>query len=354
MNETQRDIIGIAFSLTIIGLAAFVTHRFFLPLAWAGILCIATWPLYEKLLPILGKRPIPAALLLTLAMAAAFVIPALLGLRQAIEQAPLMAKFIADANNNGIPPPDALSRIPFFGQHIQDWWLATLSQPHGLSHLFSEDSVSRFRSAREILRTLGTQLVRRLVDFAFSFLCLFFFYKDGHALQRQLAGVGSRWFGERRWNRYVKNVPSAIRATVNGLVLVGLGEGMLIGIGYAIAGLRSPALWAALTGILAIIPFGAPIAFLSAAALLAANGNTAAAMLIAVWGTIVLFIADHFIRPTIIGNATRLPFLAVLFGILGGVEMLGLVGLFIGPVVMALFITLWHESNSSAEFLRDS
>ena len=59
----------------------------------------------------------------------------------------------------------------------------------------------------------------------------------------------------------------------------------------------------------------------------------------------VLFIADHFVRPTMIGSATKLPFLAVLFGILGGVETMGLVGLFIGPVVMTLFVTLWHEED---------
>jgi predicted PurR-regulated permease PerM len=60
---------------------------------------------------------------------------------------------------------------------------------------------------------------------------------------------------------------------------------------------------------------------------------------------VVLFIADHFVRPTMIGSATKLPFLAVLLGILGGVETLGLVGLFIGPVVMTLFVTLWHEEK---------
>lgn len=114
----------------------------------------------------------------------------------------------------------------------------------------------------------------------------------------------------------------------------------LIGIGYSFSGISSPALWAALTGVLAILPFGAPVAFLSAAAMFASEENSSAAIGIAAWGSIVVFIADHFIRPVIIGNATRLPFLAVLFGIFGGLETFGLVGLFIGPVLMVLFITL--------------
>ena len=113
------------------------------------------------------------------------------------------------------------------------------------------------------------------------------------------------------------------------------------------AGLSSPALWGAVTGILAIIPFGAPVAFLAAAGVLAVSGSVAGAVAVAAWGMVALFVADHFVRPGMIGNATRLPFLAVLFGILGGVETLGLVGLFIGPVVMVLFVTLWYEVHPS-------
>jgi len=144
-------------------------------------------------------------------------------------------------------------------------------------------------------------------------------------------------------------VPVAVRATVNGLVLVGLAEGVLLGIGYQFAGVPSAMLWAAVTGILAIIPFGAPLAFGAAAALLAWQGSTVAAIAIVILGVVVLFVADHFVRPTMIGNATQLPFLAVLLGILGGVETLGLIGLFIGPVVMTLFVTLWHEARAFRE-----
>jgi predicted PurR-regulated permease PerM len=136
-----------------------------------------------------------------------------------------------------------------------------------------------------------------------------------------------------------------VRATVNGLVLVGLAEGVLLGIGYQFAGVPSAVLWAAATGVLAIIPFGAPLAFGAVALLLLYQGNTAAAIAIVALGAVVLFVADHFVRPTIIGNATKLPFLAVLLGILGGVETLGLIGLFVGPVAMTLFVTLWHEEK---------
>ena len=345
MTETQRDILSAGFSLTLIALAAFVMQRFFLPLIWAGILCVATWPLYLRLRQRLGRRPVAAALLLTIICACVFIVPTLLGVAQAAREAPELASFVADANNEGIAPPAFLATLPMAGSAINDWWLATLSQPHGLSHLFSGSGMGGFHSARDMLKILGTGILRRMVDFGLAFLCLFFFYKDGEALRRQITAIGSHCFSEQRWSRYAQKIPTAIRATVNGLVLVGLAEGVLIGTGYVLAGLPSPVLWAAATGVLAIIPFGAPVAFLSAAALLVFNDHVPAAIAVTVWGTIVLFVADHFVRPSMIGNATRLPFLAVLFGILGGVETMGLVGLFIGPVVMVLFTTLWYEAN---------
>lgn len=349
MTDTQRDLLSAGFSLTVIALAAFVMQRFFLPLVWAGILCVATWPLYRRVRAALGGRAILAAALLTLACACVFVVPVLLGLTQAARQAPQVANFLVGANNNGVAPPDFLSGIPLAGPAIHDWWLATLSQPHGLAHLFSESGVGGFHSASDMLKAFGSKIFHRLVDFGLAFLCLFFFYKDGEALRRQIDAIGSHCFSGHRWERYAQKVPTAIRATVNGLVLVGLAEGVLIGIAYAFAGLASPALWAFGTGVLAIIPFGAPLAFLSAAALLVFNGSLGGAIGVALWGTLVLFVADHFVRPGMIGNATRLPFLAVLFGILGGVETLGLVGLFIGPVVMVLFMTLWYEADLFAD-----
>lgn len=349
MNDSQRGLFSSAFSLLVIGLAAFVTQRFFLPLVWAAILCIATWPLYRKLLERSGGRSVIAAILLTVLMACVFLIPALLGLAQVIEQASVAATFFANANNNGIAPPAALQRIPLISDYIQQWWQVTLAQPHGLTHLFSENSVGKFVSASGVLKSIGSQLFHRLLDFGFVFLCLFFFYKDGLALNRQIVQIGARCFGQQRWDHFYQKIPTAIRATVDGLVLVGLGEGLLIGIAYAFAGLHSPALWGAATGVLAIVPFGAPVVFLSAAALLLADGHTAAAIGITLWGTAVLFVADHLIRPSVIGSATRLPFLAVLFGIVGGLETMGLVGLFIGPVIMVLLTTLWREAVGANE-----
>jgi predicted PurR-regulated permease PerM len=345
MTETQRDVLSAGFSLAIIGASLFVTQRFLLPLLWAAILCIATWPLYRRALAACGGREMLAAALVTLLGAVVFITPLALGAAQAAHEAPGLARLVASANTDGLAAPVWLHRIPLAGDAIYDWWQATLGQPHGLAHLLHDGSMGRMQSASEVLKRVGSGVLHRLIDVAFAFLCLFFFYKDGAALQRQVDSIGAHMIGDARWTLFALKVPVAVRATVNGLVLVGLAEGVLLGIGYELAGVPSAVLWAAATGVLAIIPFGAPLAFGAVALLLAWQGATVAAIAIAVWGGIVLFAADHFVRPAMIGNATQLPFVAVLLGILGGVETLGLIGLFVGPVVMTLFVTLWHEER---------
>lgn len=343
----QPSFYGTAFSLIVILLAAYITQRFFLPLLWASILAIATWPLYIRVIRFIGARRVTTALVTTVVVAAVFIVPLLFVAAQATKNAPIVAHYVSSANTNGIPTPAFLTKIPLAGEYLSEWWSTTVAQPHGIAHLFSNIPSRRLSSAGDLLREFGGHIFHGVIEFGFVILCLFFFYLNGISLRRQIDAMGTQRLGIERWQRYARKIPAAIQSTVNGLVLVGIGEGILLGISYMIAGVPSPVLWGALTAALAIIPFGAPVAYLAAAALLLAQGNTAAAVGVAVWGTIVLGIADHVVRPRIIGGRTKVPFLPVLFGILGGVETLGLIGLFVGPVVMALFVTLWREPAES-------
>ena len=134
-----------------------------------------------------------------------------------------------------------------------------------------------------------------------------------------------------------------VRGTVDGLVLMGLAEAILLGIAYAVAGVPHPALFGVLTGLLSAIPFASPLVFIGAGAWLLTQSEIGAAIGVVAFGSVVVFIADHFVRPVLIGGSTRLPFVWVLLGILGGVESFGLLGLFLGPVLLAVLITLWRE-----------
>lgn len=347
MNARQQGASAWMFSLFIVLAAAFVAQRFFLPLTWSAILGIATWPLYLRVVDACGKRRLLAAIMTVTGVAIVFLIPLLLFAQQAIRQAPALASLLEQTNAQGLPAPGWLAQLPIVGSAVTEWWTSTLAQPQGLAHLIRYGAQGSAHSASDMVHRFGAQLFHRTLDVGLAFVFLFFVYKDGAALARQLALFGERSIGSTRWSLYSNKVPAAIRATVNGLVLVGLAEGVLMGIGYEIAGVKSAALWGAASGVLGIIPFGAPLVFLSASALLYVQGHTSAAVAIACLGVLILFVADHVVRPKMIGSTTQLPFLPVLIGILGGVEVLGLVGLFLGPVAMTLFVTLWHEAPNS-------
>jgi predicted PurR-regulated permease PerM len=145
MTETQRSVLSACFSLAIILFALFVTQRFVLPLLWAAILCIATWPLYRRALRMLGNREILAAALVTVLAALVFITPLVLGVASAAHQAPALAQLVASANTDGLAAPAWLLRIPMAGDAIHNWWQATLGQPHGLAHLLQDGSVGRMQ-----------------------------------------------------------------------------------------------------------------------------------------------------------------------------------------------------------------
>jgi predicted PurR-regulated permease PerM len=149
--------------------------------------------------------------------------------------------------------------------------------------------------------------------------------------------------------RVGRQIIASIHGTVDGLVLVGLGEGVVLGVVYALAGVPHPTVFGAVTAVAAMVPFAAGVAVGLAALLLAANGSVAAALVVLAAGLVVTFTADHFIRPVLIGGQTKLPFIWVLLGILGGVEVWGLLGLFLGPAIMAALILLWREWAGVAE-----
>jgi len=171
---------------------------------------------------------------------------------------------------------------------------------------------------------------------------VFFVFRHSDTLLRQMKVVGDRLLGPPA-QRFGIVAAQAVRGTVDGLLLVGIGEGVLIGIAYAVADVPHPALLGAVTGLFAAVPFAAPVVFIGAGLWLLTQSQTIAAVALVAFGASVMFIADHFVRPVLIGGSTRLPFVWVLLGIFGGLESFGLLGLFVGPALLTVLVTLWRE-----------
>jgi predicted PurR-regulated permease PerM len=229
--------------------------------------------------------------------------------------------------------------LPVGSQAATNWWQENLANPDSANALLKRARESQFVSNG---RELGAEIAHRAVLFGFTLLTLFFLFKDGDRFGGQLQQASQRAFGP-AGERIGRQMIASVHGTVDGLVLVGLGEGFILGIGYVFAGVPHATLFGLFTAIAAMVPFGAPLVFGIAALILLTQGSVIWAIAIGVLGMVVTFAADHFVRPTLIGSATRLPFLWVLLGILGGLETWGLLGLFLGPAIMAALMLLWRE-----------
>jgi predicted PurR-regulated permease PerM len=338
-----------ALSLILVLLGAYTLQHFLAALAWAAIFAIALWPLYRRATRRFppGRHNILWPTVFTAAVALIFIIPvALIGLQLARE-AHAAAQWLHNAQDNGIPQPDFLHKIPFAQAQITAWWQDHLAQP-GAARATLEHATHGQATGEG--RRIGEGVAHRLTEFVFTLLTLFFLFKEGHEVTQQLRRAATRAFGP-HGERIGQQIIASIHGTVDGLVLVGLGEGVALGIIYAIAGVPHPTALGAVSAVAAMIPFAAGLAIGLAALLLLAKGATIAAIAVLAAGFTVTFAADHFIRPVLIGGQTKLPFIWVLLGILGGVEIWGLLGLFLGPAIMAALIMLWREwTNPRAEY----
>ncbi|MEO7337194.1 MAG: AI-2E family transporter, partial [Caldimonas sp.] len=127
------------------------------------------------------------------------------------------------------------------------------------------------------------------------------------------------------------------------LVIVGLGMAAAMTLAYAVAGVPHAAFWGLLTGFFGLVPFGAAAAVAAVSVYLVALGSADTALWLFVFGAVLVFVIDHFVRPLFISGAARVPILLALIGIIGGLETLGLLGIFVGPTLMAVAITVWRE-----------
>jgi len=327
--------------LALAALGVWILHEFLPALAWAVVLAIALGPLYARLerrFPSDGHNILLPSLAV-LAVALVFIVPLVVLGVQVAREAHDAAEFVRKAEESGIPAPEFLNRLPYGAAQATAWWNENLGHAQAGSELLHRFDNGKVLGAS---RNVGREVVHRIVLFGFSLVALFFLFRDRETVRRQALTACDRLFGP-RGERIGRQMVASVHGTVDGLVLVGLGEGVILGIVYYFAGVPHPVLLGAFTAVAAMIPFGAALAIAIAALLLVAAGSVTAALVVAAAGLVVTFAADHFVRPALIGGTTKLPFLWVLLGILGGVETFGLLGLFLGPAVMAALVLLWRE-----------
>jgi predicted PurR-regulated permease PerM len=324
----------------LVALALAVLRPFLVPVAWAAILAYATWPLFRRVERGLKGRTGWAALAMTVLMVLVFVGPAVivsLALASEVQQAFQDLKAWA-ASGQRPPLPEWVKQIPWIGPLVAERVESLLADPAVLREWVSGQAGPW---ARSLAGAVG-DLARNLAGAGVALLTLFFLYRHGDALLPQIQRVARRLAGDRVHAMFLP-LGETVRAVMYGMLLTALAQGGLATLGYWAAGLSAPALLGAATTLLALIPFGAPMVYVPASAWLFAQGRPLAGLGLLAWGVLVVSTVDNVIRSWFISGATRVPFLLVFFGVLGGLAAFGSLGLFVGPVVISLLLVVWRE-----------
>jgi predicted PurR-regulated permease PerM len=329
----------VSLAITLVAAALWTAADFLPALAWAAILAISVWPLYVQFAR--TEQPsAAAALVFTVLVGCTIILPIALATYHVAQQSDTLFTWIKQAQENGIAVPEWVARLPIAADTLRQWWGENLADPQSASRWLQ--SINAEKGA-EFLRAFGGQLLHRSFMFLFSLLALFVLLRNGRWIAQRSLQTADRIFGN-AGEGLAGKMTEAIRGTVNGTVVVAVAEGLLIGLGYVVAGVPNPLLFTVLTAAFAMLPFGAWAAFTAAALTLGiAGGEPWMAVAVFAWGALVMLAGDNFVWPTLVGGAARLPFLFAFVGIFGGLATFGLLGLFLGPVIMAGLLTVWRE-----------
>jgi predicted PurR-regulated permease PerM len=316
-----------------------VLRPFLTALVWAAILCTTTWPLYVRLHERFGGRDALAALAMTLVLALLMLAPFIVVGATIADNAERMAAWGRQLLAAGPPQAPAwVAGVPLVGRVIADYWNSMASDTAQLLGFFSQyvEPLRRFAVAS------GASVLGAVLQLALSIFIAWFMFRDGHAIAERLRIVGERIAGER--GTHLATVATAtVRGVVLGILGTALVQGVVAAIGFWIAGIRAAPLLGLLTFVLSPLPIGPPLVWVPAGLWLINQGDTGWGLFVLLWGVLVVSTIDNVIKPLIISRGSVLPFMLVLLGVLGGAVAFGFIGVFLGPVLLAVGYALLAE-----------
>lgn len=351
MNRADGGFYPKVFALATASLLGYALVLMALPLAgsivWALLLAFLLYPLNEVLSRALRGRRGLAALLLTLAGLVLILGPgALIAVAFATQAGDLIARIQEMAERHHVAQLSDLLRIPIAERAFG--WL-------GAYVPLTADQVQIWlvQNGRTLLLTLmgvsGAALASVLgaaAGLALMLFLLFFLLRDGEELVRRAMRLVP--MAEDRKATLLDHLSSVTRALVLGMLLTAVAQGVLLGAGFAIVGLPSPVVFGVLTALASAVPFvGTALVWMPAVLVLLAQGRHWAALFLAIWSLGLVTSVDNVIKPLVVSGRAGLPTLAVFIGLVGGLSAFGAIGLFLGPVIIALAIALLRFAEES-------
>jgi predicted PurR-regulated permease PerM len=307
-------------------------------LLWAIVLCFSSWPIYLRLLRTVGNRRTVAALLMSVGLIMIILLPFMIvGATLADSMKELTAATQHWADFGPPAPPGWLSKIPIVGAAAAEFWRS-----------FGDDTASVLQGIRRVaqpisawLVSVGFALLNGLFAMAMSIFIAFFLFRDGEAAAHRLTAAAERVGGEA--GRHLLTVAAnTVRGVVYGILGTALVQALLLGIGLLVARVPGAAVLALLTFFLSPLPIGPPLVWIPAAIWLFHEGRPGWGIFMLAWGFLVSSV-DNFVKPWLISKGSDMPFLLIFFGVLGGAMTFGLIGIFLGPTLLAVGYRLIME-----------
>ena len=336
---------GLALLLYLLGA---ILEPFLVPLAWAGVIAIATFPLYERLLGKLGNREGRAAGLMVLGVVLVIIVPAVFLAFLLAEEAGRLYRTLNEATDGGrLVDLEGLQRHPTFGPPVR-------MAVEGLGRLgvnLDADLAPAAKGAMKFVANYAASAVKNVLLFLLQLFIvvfsLFFLYRDGRRIQR---GFWSVLPVEEEKKKALEGIVARILPSVlTGVLLTALVQGILGGIGFLISGLPSPIFFGALICVASLLPLvGTMLVWLPGALYLLFQGKTWGGIFLLAWGFFVVGSSDNILRPLLSRKQSGLPISLLMLGSLGGLFAFGLVGVILGPVVIGISLVLLEMFKTPA------
>jgi predicted PurR-regulated permease PerM len=335
--------LGWAVLLALVAGCLIVLRPFVSALLWAVVLSFTSWPVYRRLLSLLGNRRALAALVMTLGMVLILLLPFLIvGMTLGDNVKELTAATRHWVAAGPPAPPEWLVKVPVVGAQAAEYWRSLAADT---AKLWEE--AQRFIEPVSIwLLKVGLALGAGVVELALSIFIAFFLFRDGVHLGQRLTGAIERIGGE-RGGHLLTVAGKTVRGVVYGILGTALAQAVVAGIGFVIAGVPAAALLSLLTFFSSVVPVvGTALVWLPAAIWLFHLGSTGWGIFMLVWGIGVANL-DNIVKPWLISQGSNMPFILIFFGVLGGALAFGFIGVFLGPTLLAVGFRLVEEWSAN-------
>lgn len=336
MTEQPRDLtritLGVLFTGTLILGAFLIVRPFLSSVVWAAMIVVATWPIMRDLQRRLGDRRWAAVAVMTGALILLFVLPVLMAVSTVIEHGDTIVAWFKSLSKATLPVlPDWVPRIPLVGPRLASTWQELgKGGGQGIVARIAPQLGDVFGWLVAQAGSLGMLLVQALLTLLISVIL----YMNGESAVAGILAFARRLGGE-RGDRALEVAGRAIRGVALGVVVTAILQALMAGIGLVIAGVPLAGLLTVVTFVLAVAQIGALPVLLPAVLWLYWQDDTSWAIALAVWAVIVLNV-DNVVRPILIQRGAKLPLMLIFVGVIGGLIAFGMVGIFVGPVVLAV------------------